>query len=137
VSQENVEIVRRGFDAFNRLGQVGDLAALIDEFYDADVVWEGADDAPDRGPFRGRDEVLAHVRSWSETLDAFRSEPEEIVDAGEKVVVVQYSHGILKGSNAEVGVRFASVWEVRGGRIVSVKQYQHRAEALKAVGLEE
>jgi ketosteroid isomerase-like protein len=135
MSQGNVEIIERLFDAVNSLGQTGDLAALVDEFFDADVVWEGVDEAPDRGPFCGRDQVLSHIRSWGETLDAFRSEPEEIIDAGEKVVVVQRSHGILKGSNAEVGLRFASVSELRQGRIVSLKQYRHRAEALEAVGL--
>jgi ketosteroid isomerase-like protein len=104
---------------------------------DADVVWEGMDDAPDRGPFRGRAEVLAHMRSWFETLDAFRSEPEEIVDAGEKVLVVHHSHGIPKGSHAEVDLRFASVSQVRDGRMVWHKQYRHRAEALEVVGLTE
>jgi ketosteroid isomerase-like protein len=101
------------------------------------VVWEGADDSLDRGPFRGREEVLAHVRSWMATLDAFRSEPEEIIDAGEKVVVAQRSHGILKGSNTEVDVRFATVWKIRDGKVVSHKQFRHLAEALKAVGLTE
>lgn len=137
MSQQNVESTERFLDAFNRLGQTGDPGALFDEYFDADVVWEGIDDAPDRGPFLGREEVLAHMRSWLQTLDAFRTEPEEIIDAGEYVVVVQRSHGILKGSNAEVDLRFASVTEVRDGRVVAHKRYRHRAEALEAIGLRE
>jgi ketosteroid isomerase-like protein len=123
------------FDRLNRGGQAGVSMAFVERFFDAAVVWEGMDEAPDRGPFRGRDELLAHIRSWFETLAAFRSEPEEIIDAGERFVVVHHSHGILKGSNAEVDMRFASVSEVRDGRIISHKQYRHRAEALEAVGL--
>jgi len=137
VSQENVEIVERLFRGVNRRGHAADLDALVDEYFDPTVVWEGVDESLDRGPFRGRVEVLAHIRSWMETLDAFRSEPEQIIDAGENVVVVQRSHGILKGSNAEVETRFASVWGMRDRKVVSHKQYQHLAEALKAAGLEE
>jgi ketosteroid isomerase-like protein len=137
MSQENVDFAERIFDQFNRMCQAGDPAAFVDEFFDSAVVWEGIDDAPDRGPFRGREAVIAHLRSWLETLGAFRSEPEEVIDAGDKVVVVQRSHGILKGSNAEVGLRFATVYAVRDARVVSVKQYRHRDEALKAVGLRE
>jgi ketosteroid isomerase-like protein len=135
VSHENVEIVERLFGAFNSRGP-DELPALVDEFFDATVVWVGADDALDRGPFRGRKEVLSHIRSWMATLDAFRAEAEEIVDAGDTVVVTQRSHGVLKGSGAEVEVRFASVWEIRDGKVVSHEQYRHLAEALKAVGLE-
>jgi ketosteroid isomerase-like protein len=137
MSQANVENAERLFDQVNRDGQAAVSAAFVEEVFDANIVWEGIDDAPDRGPFRGRNEVLAHIRSWFETLDAFRSEPEEIIDAGEKVVIMHHSHGILKGSNAEVDMRFASVSEFRDGRIVSHKQYRHRAEALDAVGLGE
>jgi ketosteroid isomerase-like protein len=132
MSRDNVEVTERMFDQINRGGEAGFSVAFAEEFFDADVVWEGMDDAPDRGPFRGRAEVLAHMRSWFETLDAFRSEPEEIIDAGEKVLVVHHSHGILKGSNAEVELRFASVSQVRDGRMVWHKQYRHSAEALEA-----
>jgi len=134
MSQANVEIIERLFAAFNRRD---DLAALVNQFFDPTVVWEGIDDALDRGPHRGREELLAHLRSSMATLDAFRTEPEEIIDAGENVVVAQRSHGVLKGSNTEVDQRFAIVWEIRDGKVVSHKQYRHLAQALKAVGLEE
>ena len=90
-----------------------------------------------RGPFRGREKLLAHLRSWMATLDAFRTEPEEIIDAGERVVVAQRSHGILKGSNTEIDQHFATVWEIRDGKVVSHKQYRYLAGARKAVGLGE
>jgi ketosteroid isomerase-like protein len=129
-----VETAQRMFAEINRGGQAAISPAFVERYFAADVVWEGMDDAPDRGPFHGRDEVLAHLRSWFQTLDAFRSEPEEIIDAGERIVIVHRSHGIMRGSNAEVDLRFASVSELRDGRIVAHKQYRRRAEALDAVG---
>jgi ketosteroid isomerase-like protein len=136
MSPASVEAAERMFAEINRGGQAAISPAFVERYFDADVVWEGIDDAPDRGPFHGRDEVLAHLRSWFGTLDAFRSEPEEIIDAGERIVILHRSHGILRGSNAEVDLRFASVSEVRDGRIVSHKQYRRPADAFKAAGLE-
>jgi len=125
------------FAELNRGGQAAVTPAFVERHFDAEVVWEGMDDAPDRGPFRGREEVLLHLRSWFETLDAFRSEPEEIIEVGERIVIVHHSHGIMRGSNAEVDLRFASVSDLRDGRIASHKQYRRRAEALEAVGFAE
>ena len=125
------------FAELNRGGIAVLSPAFVEKFFGTDVVWEGMDDAPDRGPFHGRDEVLDHLRSWFLTLDAFRSESEEIIQAGEKVVIVHHSHGILRSSNAEVDLRFASVSELRDGRIVAHKQYRRRGEAIEATVLTE
>ena len=135
MSREGVETAETMFAELNRGGIAAISPAFVERFFDSDVAWEGMDGAPDRGPFHGRAEVLEHLRSWVQTLDAFRSEPEEIIDAGERIVIVHRSHGILRGSNADVDLRFASVSEISDGRIISHKQYRRRAEALEAAGL--
>ncbi len=137
MSQEGVEKAELMFAELNRRGVAAISPAFLERFFDADVVWEGMDGAPDMGPFHGRAEVLDHLRSCFQALDAFRSEPEEIIDAGERIVIVHRSHGILRASNAEIDVRFASVSLCREGRIASHKQYRRRAEALEAAGLGE
>ena len=135
MSQEGTADPQAMFAELNRGGIAAISRAFVERFFDAAVVWEGIDDAPDRGPFRGRSEVLNHLRSWCAALDAFRIEPEEVIDAGERIVIVHRSHGIMRGSNAEVSRTFASVSEMRNGRILTHSQYRRRSEALEAVGL--
>ena len=97
MSQENVEIVRNMAAAFNR----GDLdtwyEGLADDIDHRAV--EGALD--DRGPIHGKDALRAYVEDWVSLFDDFRSEPVELIDAGEdRVIAVTRISGRAKLSAA-------------------------------------
>src|SRR5436190_682712 len=125
MSQENVEIVRSIYRAVER----GDYSSS--EWADPDIEFV----APhEERPMRG---VEAMQRSWREFLGAwkdFRAEPEEIIDAGEQVLVLEKVGG--SGAPAE-GLRSASLFTFREGRVVRLAQYTNRAKGLEAVGLRE
>jgi ketosteroid isomerase-like protein len=132
VSQENVEIIKRGYDAWNR----GDMAAVI-EGYDPDVEhWDRADD-PDATVRRGRDAVVAALAELSESYSEFRIEPKEFIDAGDAVVVpVRVTvRGRASGAVADGDQVF--VYRLQAGKVTEVREYRETAEALKAVGMEE
>ncbi len=74
---------------------------------------------------------------WLAPWATYRTEPEEAVDLGERVLVLSHSFGRLEGSTQEVKEVPAAVWTVRDGKIARVDLYLDRAEALKAVGLTE
>ena len=137
MSQENVERVRRGYAAFNR----GDLADAAKDF-DPNIEWRIPFQLPDSPPdetYRGPEGVLHFWETWRSAFDDFRLELEEIIDAGDRIIVFAAVHGRGAGSGAEVQTpTFPQVWTFgEDGRPVRVEMYQTRAEALDAVGLTE
>jgi uncharacterized protein len=115
MSQENVEIVRRAYEAFNRHDWDATLEAV-----DPDIEWNQITQFPDRAVYRGRKEM--RDRFWNEQLveqfGDFRIEVEEFVDAGDHVVMLGYivAHGSASG--VPIRLRVVNVLEIRNGKVV-------------------
>jgi ketosteroid isomerase-like protein len=134
MSQENVEQVRAGYEAFAR----GDLDAVL-EILDPDVDWHPAI-APILGvvTVRGRDAVKRFLtRDLFEGFDRFSAEPLSFEDLGDFVLVKVRYKGRGEGSGIELDQTFATLFELREGMTVSMRDYSTRAEALEAAGLRE
>ena len=134
MSQENVEIVREAAAAFNR----GDLDAWLE--YLADDIdhraVEGALD--DHGPIHGKDALRVYLEDWVGTFDNFRSEPVELIEAGEdKVIAVTRISGRAKLSGVETDLTYAAVYTIRDGKIARGREYWTKGQALEAAGLRE
>jgi ketosteroid isomerase-like protein len=132
MSEQNVEIVTRAIDAFNRAG--ADVETLS-PFYDADIEFQEDAKLPEAGLYRGSDAVAGYVRQYLEAFEDYRYEIEEIYDAGHKVLVFNRQLGRGKGSGAPVEMRNAWLFFLCEGRIVRIRPYWDRAEALAAAGL--
>jgi ketosteroid isomerase-like protein len=74
---------------------------------------------------------------WLSPWRTYRVETEDVIDIGDRVLVLVHAFGRLEGSQGEVENTSASLWTVREGKIARVEFYVDRAEALKAAGLEE
>jgi len=131
MSQENVEVVRRMYEAFYSGDAEGALA-----HFDPDVVVD-ATMRVDAGIGHGREELYAIVGRWLGAFDEWREEIEEMRDLGSQVFVVSTQHGRGKGSGIETKTRYAVLYEVRGNQITRMIMYSAPAEALAAVGLSE
>ena len=87
---------------------------------------------------RGRREA---VRKYNEDLfaqfESVRFELEEVLDAGERVVVVSTQHAVPKGGRQEMSVRVTEVWTIRDGLLAERHTYSTHDEALEAAGLRE
>jgi ketosteroid isomerase-like protein len=129
VSQENVEIVRRAIEAFNRR----DLdVALRDIAPDATVDWSHSR-GPDVGVYVGHDAIR---RFWTDLTEPFEENtivPTEFIPHGEHVVVPITGRMTGRGG-IEVEAKTVMVATLRGGCVVRWTMYQDRAEARKAVG---
>ena len=132
MSQENAERVRSAHDAFNR----GDLGATV-EYFHPDAVWIPYLAGLEARVFRGHAELLSMWRNLRENFAGFRVEPREIIDCGDKVVVVVEAEGTGPESGAEVRQTWAQVITIRDGLIARVEPFPTRAEALEAAGLRE
>src|SRR5262245_12992843 len=131
MSQENVEIVRALLDALNR----GDWeAAMKDAVADGEFDWTRA-----LGPYRGTyrpHQMRQLIEEFLHTFESHRFEPEEFIDAGDRVVVP--FTGSLRGRDGiEVEARNTWLFTIRNGKIERVCLYQERQEALEAAGLSE
>jgi ketosteroid isomerase-like protein len=129
VSQENVEVVKAAFDAWN----AGDMDRLRD-MYDPNVVLHMIRDWPVPGPYAGREAVMRQMTQLRETWDADVVEPISFVDVGDRVVVRQIRRGFGRGPDANIDMTIICTF--REGRVTSLEYFRDHAEALKAVGLE-
>jgi ketosteroid isomerase-like protein len=131
MSQENVEIVKAAYDAYNR----EDWDAVAKDAAPGFEVDFSRAVGPWRGVF-GLDQILRVVGEFRETWESARVEPHEFIEAGDLVVVPGTMH--VKGRDGiEVVSRGALVWTIRNGAIERMVMYQSRQDALEAVGLSE
>ena len=133
MSEENVERVRRAYEAFNR----GDIDGSVEDFA-PDFEFETSGEIPGlRGVYRGR-EGWKHLLEtfWGEFDDA-RTEVHEFSEAGDQVLVTLTMRGRGKQSGAETGWSFWQLWTMRDGKFVRGQGFGSRDEALEAAGLSE
>jgi ketosteroid isomerase-like protein len=134
MSQENVEILRRGFEGFN----TGDLDRLVSEFVAPEVEYCTSREDPDAATHRGRQAYRRYVEQWMESFDGLRADVEEYIDVGDDRVFtwVRWT-GRGRTSGADADWHLAIIYTMREGQIVRGEEYFDRAEALEAVGLRE
>jgi ketosteroid isomerase-like protein len=132
VSQENVEIVRRGFLATSR----GDPTAVE---YDPLAEWDmtGVVGWAEKDVYRGS-EILPFLRAWANSWRDWRFDVEDVLAGqGQQVFVAIREWGTGVESDASVDQRRYFAVTVDRGRIMRVRMFSERADALKAVALEE
>jgi ketosteroid isomerase-like protein len=129
VSQENVDKVRNFISAYNRR----DFDAAVADF-DPEIEWVlPARQRSDSG--RGLDAVFAFFEGIDETMEELWLEPQEHIDAGDRVATRLRHHGRGKGSGAEIDEElYHQVATFRGGTIVRMEYFGDWAEALQAAG---
>ena len=132
MSEENVEIVRRGIEAVNR----DDWEAVL-AYLDPHVEWHSDSADPDAATFRGHDGVRQFWTTWTENFQGLALDPIDLLDAGDAVVAVTRLVGRGRASGVEAERLFFSVYEFRNSKVVRYRQFDTRDEAFKAAGLSE
>jgi ketosteroid isomerase-like protein len=133
MSQENVEIVRQIFRAFN-----SEDIELVLTFTHTDFELEvppALSAEPDI--YRGHDGMRRYWESFQDAMDEIRLQPERLCDAGEAVVVAMKL--TAKGRRTAIAVeqRIAGVWTIRDGKVMRIRAYVSLSEALAAARLAE
>jgi len=131
VSQENVDIVRAGMEAWN----ARDMDALR-ETYAEDVVTWPPDGWPEAGPFIGRDLVM---RQWERMRELWDEDEVEMrtdyLEAADRVAVRMIWH--WKGPAPEADSEATALFTIRNGKIRVAEFFWNYAEALETAGLSE
>jgi ketosteroid isomerase-like protein len=132
MSQENVEVVRRSQDAWNRR----DLTTWLASFRsDGEIDWSRSR-GPLKGVYRGRHELEVFWDAFWSTFEDVQVELHGFTEVGSEVVVPNTAH-IRGRQGIEVTAKSAFVWTVENGKITRLRLFQERAEALEAAGLQE
>jgi len=126
VSEENVEIVRRGYEAYMRRDWSGAM-----QYFAEDAEWHPYLGQIGGGVKRGRQAIERMLRDIDVDLDLI-VEAEEFVDLGDDVLVPVRARGTGRESGASVDARWCQVWSVRDGAVVKVAAYPDREAALQA-----
>ncbi len=127
MSAENLEAVRASVEAYRRGDYVAASAYLA-----SDVVWEVGQELPARGPAAVRE----MWKRWDSDWDELETVAEELIDAGDHVVVVIRYRGRGRGSGVEVDDLRFEVHTFREGECVRKVDFPTRSAALQAAGLE-
>jgi ketosteroid isomerase-like protein len=131
MSRENLEMVRRQHEHFNRTGEV------LAESYRSDAEWMTAREDPDPATHRGLEAIRGYFAQWTGMFESIDLRDDELIDAGDKVFAWIRISGHGAASGASVEMEQAQVWTFREGKVVRVEEYFDRAEALQAAGLSE
>jgi ketosteroid isomerase-like protein len=131
---EDMENIRAGVEAFNR----GDLEAINAgnaddvEFLTAITSVEGG------GVYRGHDGVRKWVSDLGESVEGLKGELDELHEVSADLYLgAGRFRGRGRESGAEFDMKMAWVYRFRNGLQTRYEAYFDRAEALKAVGLEQ
>src|SRR5262245_1063510 len=133
MSKENAEMLRRGFEAFNRGDREGMVADFAPTFeYIATGAIPGS-----TGVFRGPEGWKQFLGwFWDEFQDA-RVVVRRLSEAGDQVLAELTLQGRGRTSGAEARWDLWQLWTFREGKVVKAQGFTERLNALEAAGLQE
>ena len=136
MSEENVEIVRRGFELFNRGGPDAVISA---EIWSPEIVWDTTPSGiAGLGAYRGYDEVRsAFEDNWFTAFpfEEWEIEVEELIDHGHQVIAMTRQRGRGVGSGAAAELEQAHIFTLSDKQVVRIETHPNRDSALDAAGL--
>jgi ketosteroid isomerase-like protein len=131
MSQENVEIVRAAYDAWN----AGDTD-VVRNLHHPNVIARYGAAWPEPGPFVGRDAVVRQIEELRLTWVASQADATtDFIDAGDRVIAEFVWRGTGRGPAFRL--EGAAIYTMRDGMIFEIEYFGNLAEALEAAGLSE
>lgn len=129
MSKENVQIVRRLFEAVERRDLAGVLAA-----YDSEITIRESDSLPYGGVYHGFDGAQKHASGYVQAWGNFQTGDEQkmdatFLDAGDCVVVLWRQRAA--NNERKFDSSAASVYKLQNGKIVESEMFQDTAAILK------
>ena len=121
MSQENVDSVKRGVDAYNRR----DVDAILREL-DLDIEWYSGLPMIMSGSstvYRGHDGIRELFREFDELFEEIHAEYGEIRDLGDRILAIGSIRMRGRGSGAATESPVATLSDFRDGKVIRIKTY--------------
>jgi ketosteroid isomerase-like protein len=129
MSQENVEVVRRGYEAYAR----GDLGAMLEDIAPEMITYR---EEPDGATYHGPEGLLKAIAEWVEDFHQFTATPEELIDANDHQVVVRvHQTAVGAQSGAPTEADFWFVHTLRDAKVTRLDMFAGKVQAFKTAGL--
>jgi len=114
--QQNLDVVRRGYEAFGS-GDIPGLLRLL--HHDVSWVTPGPADLPTAGIRNGHEAVREFFASLMSIGDILRFEPRDFIARGDKVIVIGDDTTRVKATGNSVEFRWVHIFELRDGKVAS------------------
>ena len=142
MSEENVERARRAYIAMREAYAAGDIESLTDladEFCHPDLVFstEALTRYPRRGEWHGPEGLLKFGLGQMEAFEDMWLEPDDFIDAGDRVLVQLRIGGTARHTGLPVEFSVIHAVTDRDGKAARIDVYEQLDEAIKAAGLRE
>jgi ketosteroid isomerase-like protein len=127
----NETVIRDAYAAYAR-GEIDKMLDLVDP----NLEWTYLDPGlanPDPQTCHGRGELAAALHRQAE--NGLTSRIEEVRASGDQVLVVSHTPGVDAYRVTPANDRNYDVFTVRQGRVVAIRAYGGRADALAAIGI--
>jgi ketosteroid isomerase-like protein len=130
--------MRQVYEAFNRRDMEAFLALSSHPAVDFHTATDEAGvpfgvDLSDS--YHGHEGLATFAQQWLAAWQDYRIEPEEVIDCGDRLVVLLRHRGRGMESGVEIDQEFAQLVHLRRGLVMRIETFWDRARALQAVGL--
>jgi ketosteroid isomerase-like protein len=131
MSDKDLELARVVIDAFNR----GGVEAIL-EYADPDVEWWAPSGWMEETLYKGHDGLRKLNSFFEQYFDSYEIDAQELIDVGDRVVLLGYQRGVIRGSGDLVEQRSGWICEFRNGLGTRTWVYFSWEEALTTAGLQ-
>jgi ketosteroid isomerase-like protein len=136
MSEQNLEIVRQGLEFLRESYESGEATAGLLELCAPDIRVDASRRVFNPDVYEGDAGVRRSIRDICDAWEDFSQANERLIDAGDRVVVLQTIAGRGRASKAHVRQQGALIFTVRDGLVQLIEVFTDQREALKAAGLE-
>jgi ketosteroid isomerase-like protein len=143
LSTENVSLVRAFYDyaAGRDLVEALDDEEFVAAGHSAFDHMAGPDfefvlvrgDVGEQGVYPGPQGLVSGMRDWLASFRTYVSDIEDVIDLGERVIVLTDERGVSRGGEVPVRQRGAAIWTFRGDRVSRIETYLQRSAAFQAL----
>jgi ketosteroid isomerase-like protein len=125
MSQDNLDVIRRGYDAFGR-GDINTLLTLFDE----QIVWvaPGPPELRTSGRRVGPQAVAEFFAAVNDLFEIQRFDPQEFIAQGDRVVVLGHESARVRATGKVLESDWAHVFTLRNGKVTAFQEYFDTSE---------
>ena len=130
MTEENLSVIRQGYEAFGR----GDMDAMLQSF-DEQITWvtPGPPDLATSGKRTGRQEVAGFFASVNQLFDIQRFEPREFIARGDLVVVLGSETAAARSTGKVIELDWVHVFTMRNGKVTAFQEFFDTAAVVAAL----
>jgi ketosteroid isomerase-like protein len=135
ISKQNVQAMQSLYDGFGPLALGGDVRSYVAAHYSLDIEYHPVEEEE---PVRGHDAMIGWIQRWFEVWDEMGVDLNEILEPKNDVVITTITiRGRGAASDVQVDQRFFHVCDMRNGKVLRMREYLERYQALEAAGFSE